>query len=186
MAINLEKGGRFNLTKKEPSLEKAMIGLGWELRPGVSLDLDASIFMLGKSGKLLADEYFIFYNNLNSPDGSVKHTGDNRTGVGEGDDEMILINLTKVNQEVEEILILVTIHEAAAKNHHFGLLTKAYIRLVNVDTKKEVIRYSLGSSYPEDTEIVFGKLKKVEQEWVFEATGIGTQKGLQEYINAYA
>jgi len=186
MAINLEKGGRFNLTKKEPSLQKAMIGLGWELKPGVSIDLDASVFMLAKNGKLPADEFFVFYNNLNSPDGAIKHTGDNRTGVGEGDDEMILVNLSKVDASIDEVLILVSIHEAIIKNHHFGLLDEAYIRLVNVDTKKEIIRYNLGNNYPHDTEIVFGKLKRNNNEWVFEATGMGSQKGLQEYINAYA
>jgi tellurium resistance protein TerD len=186
MAIKLEKGGRFNLTKKEPSLEKVMIGLGWELKPSVQLDLDASVFMLGKNGKLISDEYFVFYNNLKSPDGGVQHTGDNRDGEGDGDDEFILLNMSTINQEVEEILIVVSIHDAFKRNHNFGLLDEAYIRVADVKTKREVLRYDLGTEYPSDTEVTFGKLKKVENEWIFEASGIGTKKGLEAIVNVYA
>ena len=122
MAISLKKGGRFNLTKKEPSLKKIMIGLGWELKNGNNIDLDASVFMLGGNRKLPADEYFIFYNNLKSPDGAVQHTGDNRTGAGDGDDEMILANLPLIDSSVSEVLVTVSIHDGATKGHNFGLL----------------------------------------------------------------
>jgi tellurium resistance protein TerD len=122
MAISLKKGNTFNLTKKEPTLKKIMIGLGWEVKPGNALDLDASVFMIGQNGKLPADEYFVFYNNLQSPDGSVKHTGDNRTGMGDEDDEMILANLDAINPSVVEILIVVSIHESAQSKPLSGSL----------------------------------------------------------------
>lgn len=127
MAISLKKGGRFNLTKKEPSLKKIMIGLGWELKNGNNVDLDASVFMLGANRKLPADEYFIFYNNLKSPDGAVQHTGDNRTGAGDGDDEMILANMPLIDNSISEILMTVSIHDGSSKGHNFGLLQDAYI-----------------------------------------------------------
>ncbi len=186
MAINLSKGGRLNLTKKEPGLKKVMIGLGWEFKQGASIDLDASAFLLGKNGKLIADEYFVFYNNLKSPDGAVEHTGDNRTGVGEGDDEMILFNLETINQEVEEIVILVSIHDADVLGHNFGLLSEAFIRVVNVDNQREILRFNLDQENPLSTEAEFGRFKKVDGEWIFEAVGVGTSKGLQGYVNVYA
>src|SRR5882757_9386612 len=121
MSIDLKKGNSFNLTKEEPTLNKVMIGLGWDIT-NHNIDLDASAFMLGSNLKLPADEYFVFYNNLKSPDGAVQHTGDNRTGAGSGDDEMILTNLDLVNPLISEITFVVTIHEAKARGHHFGML----------------------------------------------------------------
>jgi len=186
MAISLKKGNTFNLTKKEPTLKKIMIGLGWEVKQGNALDLDASVFMINDRGKLPADEYFIFYNNLQSPDGSVKHTGDNRTGMGDEDDEMILANLDAIHPSVAEILIIVSIHDAQARRHNFGLLSDAYIRIVDVETKREILRYDLDADYPANTDVEFGRLRRENGEWIFAATGIGGNKGLQGYVDMYA
>ncbi len=186
MSIQLKKGHSFNLSKKEPSLKKIMIGLGWELKTTSLLDLDASVFMLGGNGKLPADEFFIFYNNLKSPDGAVQHTGDNRTGAGDADDEIILANLSMIDSKVQEILIVVTIHDATARRHNFGLLNDAYIRLVDVETKREILSYDLDASFAQDTDIEFGKLQRINGDWHFVASGIGDKKGLEGYLNAYA
>ncbi len=182
----MKKGGTFNLSKKEPSLQKIMIGVGWELKTGNPVDLDASAMMLGTNGKLPADEFFIFYNNLKSPDGAVQHTGDNRTGIGDGDDEIILANLNLIDKRVQEILIIVTIHEASVRRHNFGLLSDAYIRLVDAETKREILTYDLDASFAQYTGIEFGKLQRIDGEWHFVASGIGSAKGLEGYVNAYA
>lgn len=163
-----------------------MLGLGWEVLPGNSLDLDASVFLIGANKKLPADEFFVFYNNLKSPDGSVEHTGDNRSGAGEGDDEMILVNLPKVDASVEEIVITVSINDAALKNHSFGLLQDAYIRVVNVETDNEILKYDLDATLPQFTDMEFGRLIKENNEWTFVASGIGSSKGLQGYVDIYA
>ncbi|MFN3316397.1 MAG: TerD family protein, partial [Raineya sp.] len=141
MSIELSKGARLNLTKKEPTLKKVMIGLGWDLRQGNAVDLDASVFMIGQNGKIPADEYFVFYNNLKSPDGAVQHTGDNRTGAGDEDDEMILANLDLINPVINDILVTVSIHDAATRRHNFGMLSEAYIRIVDVESKREILRF---------------------------------------------
>ncbi|SFC90800.1 tellurium resistance protein TerD [Flexibacter flexilis DSM 6793] len=186
MAISLQKGSSFNLTKKEPALKKIMIGLGWEMTQGQKLDLDASVFMLASNGKLVGEEYFVFFNNLKSGDGSVQHTGDNRTGAGDEDDEMILVNLPIVNSAVKDILVTVSIHEAAARRHSFGLLQNAYIRIVDVETKREVLRYDLDAEFGNNTDVEFGKLHNENGEWHFTAVGVGSNKGLEGYVNAFA
>lgn len=185
MAIELNKGNKLNLSKKEPSLKKVMIGLGWEVLPGNNMDLDASVFMIGENGKIPADEYFVFYNNLQSPDGSLKHTGDNRTGIGDDDDEMILANLPAVNPIIKELIVVVSIHDAEVRKHHFGLLKNAYIRLVDVENSREVVRFRLDENNTSFTEIEFGRLKREEDGWHFIATGIGTAIGLQGYVDKY-
>jgi len=186
MSIQLKKGHSFNLSKKEPNLKKIMIGLGWELKTTSLMDLDASVFMLGGNGKLPADEFFVFYNNLKSPDGSVQHTGDNRSGAGDEDDEMILANLSMIDSKVNEILIVITIHEAIARRQNFGLLNDAYIRLVDVETKREILNYDLDASFAKDTDVEFGKLQRIDGEWHFVASGIGGTKGIEGYVEAYA
>lgn len=186
MAIILEKGGSFNLTQKEPNLQKIMIGLGWEKKPNNPIDLDASVFMIKASGKLPADEYFVFYNNLISPDEAVKHTGDNRTGIGEDDDEMILANLPLISPTIEQILVIVSVNEAITRGHHFGMLNRAFIRLVDIEAKKEILRYDLGSNFSSFTEMEFGKLKKVNGDWNFMASGVGSNIELQGYVDKYA
>ncbi len=187
MSINLKKGGSFNLTKNEPKLKKIMIGLGWEMKPGVALDLDSSLFMLGSNSKLISDSYFVFYNNLKSPDGAIQHTGDNRTGFGDGDDEMILCNLDLIDPRVTEILVTVSIHEAIQRNHNFGLLAEAYIRLYDVENKREVLRYDLGNQFSSDAGIIFGKLSRANGEWNFTAVGEGNgMASLQGFVDVYA
>ncbi len=185
MSINLTKGNSLNLTKKEPALQKIMIGLGWEMRPGQALDLDAAVFILGNNGKLLSESHLVFYNNLKSPDGAVQHTGDNRTGNADGDDEVILANLSTLIPSTEDLVFVVTIHESEARNHHFGLLQQAFIRLVDVETKREISRYDLDAEFSGFTEVEFAKLHKVNNEWLFTAVGIGTKQGLQGYVNKY-
>jgi tellurium resistance protein TerD len=186
MAISLQKGGRFNLTKTEPSLKKIYLGLGWEMKSGHALDLDSSVFMLNAKGKIPSEEYFVFYNNLKSPDGAVQHTGDNRTGIGEGDDELIMAHLGLLEETVSEILVVVTMHDAAVRQQNFGMVHDAYIRLVDVDTNREILRYNLAQEYPTATEVEFGRLKKESGEWHFIASGIGTNTGLQAYVDRFS
>jgi tellurium resistance protein TerD len=185
MSISLKKSGSVNLSKKEPGLTKIMVGLGWEMRSSGSLDIDASVFMLGASGKLPADEYFVFYNNLKSPDGSIQHTGDNRSGVGDGDDEMILANLSLIDSSINDLLFVVTIHDADVRRQNFGMLKDAYIRIVDVATNREVLRYNLGDEFKMNTEVEFGRLQKQNGEWHFIASGLGTNIGLQGYVDRY-
>ena len=186
MAVTLKKGGEYNLSKQSSNLRKLMIGLGWELISGNHLDLDASVLMLNEEGKLPSDNFFVFYNNLKSPMGALEHTGDNRSGLGEGDDEMIHINLPLLEQEVNEMIILVSIHDGLLKRQNFGMLQDAYIRVVDLDTNKEVLRFDLDQEYPNCTSVMFGKLKKVNRDWVFTATGEGFEHGLAEYISIYS
>ena len=185
MSITLSKGGKLNLTKKEPALKKILIGLGWDMVSNNSVDLDASVFMVTSAGKVPTDEFFIFYNNLKSPDNSVQHTGDNRTGVGDADDEMVLANLGTVSTNIKELIVVVSIHEASERNHHFGLLKEAYIRIVDVENNREIVRYNLDQNNSRDTDIEFGRLRLEENEWHFVATGAGAQKGLQGYVDMY-
>jgi len=184
MSINITKGSSLNLSKEAPSLRKIMIGLGWDTGEYI-IDLDTSAFMLSEDGKIPEDEYFVFYNNLTSPDGAFEHTGDNRTGEGDGDDEMILANLAKVNPAVTEIVIIVSIYDAKNKGHHFGLLQNAFIRVYDVDNKTELLKYTLNESHDNCTEIEFGKFHKNNNEWEFTALGIGSSNGLQRFVDKY-
>ena len=186
MGINLTKGGSINLTKNANSLDKIMLGLGWDLIPGNSLDLDASVFMIGDNQKIPADEFFVFFNNLKSPDNSIEHTGDNRTGKGDGDDEMILAHLSKISDFISELIFVTTIHNAEILRHHFGMLKNAYIRIVDIDTQTEICRFDLDkNNFDKFTDLEFGRLKRVNNEWTFEASGIGSTIGLQGYVDKY-
>ncbi|MFN3852384.1 MAG: TerD family protein [Spirosomataceae bacterium] len=185
MSINLRKGGSINLTKEMTKLNKVMIGLGWE-KTTMNIDLDASVFVLGSSRKLLSDEYFVFYNNLKSPDGAVQHTGDNRTGSLDDDDEVILANLETINPNANELLVCVSIHDAINRNHNFGLLQDAYIRIVDVETKKEILKYDLDTSHFMDNAVVFAQIKKSGSEWYFHANSHGSVTELQGIVDMYA
>ncbi len=181
--INLEKGQRVNV-----DLPKFTIGLGWDTNSsstGSAFDLDASVFMLGENRKLIADEYFVFYNNLKSPDGAVEHTGDNRTGEGDGDDESIKIDLTSINPQVSEIVVVVTIHEAEKLKQNFGQVHNSFIRIFNTDTQEEILRYELEEDFSVETAVEFGRIYKKNGQWKFEAIGVGQKGGLQEYLNKY-
>lgn len=180
MAISLQKGGNVNLSKEAPGMTKMLMGLGWNARAtdGSDFDLDASAFLLTESGKVRSDADFIFYNQLSSADGSIKHTGDNRTGEGDGDDESILCDLSKIPADVVKVAVCVTIHEAEARKQNFGQVSGAYIRCVDEGSKKEVARFDLSEDYSVETAIIFGELYKHSGEWKFRAVGQGFAGGL--------
>ncbi|WP_395147683.1 TerD family protein [Moraxella atlantae] len=187
MAISLNKGGNLSLSKTDPSLSRLLIGLGWDERvtSGAEFDLDASAFLLGANGKVRGDHDFIFYNQLRSPEGAVEHTGDNRSGVGEGDDEVIKVNLTQVPADVDKIAITVTIHDAQVRNQNFGQVQNAFIRLVNEDTGAEVVRFDLAEDYSVETAMVFGEVYRYNGEWKFRAVGQGYAGGLAAMCTQY-
>lgn len=181
MAINLQKGQKVDLTKSNPGLTKIVVGLGWDVNKydgGKDFDLDAAAFMLNSDGKVIADNNFIFYNNPQSPEGSVIHTGDNRTGVGDGDDEQIKVDLGIVSSSVSKISFGITIHEAKERNQNFGQVSNAYVRVLNEATGEEIIRYDLGEDFSIETAIVVGELYRNNAEWKFNAIGSGYQNGL--------
>ncbi len=173
MAITLKKGAKVSLTKTEPGLEAIHIGLGWDLRPGMAFDVDASLFMLDGGRKVRRDEDFVFYNNRRSPCGAVEHRGDNRSGAGDGDDEVILVDLRKVPADVEALVVAVTIHEAERRRQTFSQLDNAFIRIVNQRTRAEVTRFDLGRQAPSDEVMLFGEVSRQHDEWHFRAVGDG-------------
>lgn len=187
MAISLNKGGNLSLSKTDPNLVRILIGLGWDERvtDGAAFDLDASAFLLTVSGKVRGDHDFIFYNQLKSQDDSVEHTGDNRSGLGNGDDETLLVNLSKVAPEVEKIAITVTIHDAQARSQNFGQIANAFIRIVNQDTQVEVVRFDLAEDYSTETAMVFGEVYRHNGEWKFRAVGQGYSGGLAAMCQQY-
>ncbi|NDW10520.1 TerD family protein [Dysgonomonas sp. 520] len=184
MAINLEKGQRVNV-----NLPKFVVGLGWDANAsstGTDFDLDASVFILGENKKILSDQHFVFYNNLKSPDGSVEHTGDNLTGEGDGDDEQIKVDLSKIGSDAAEICIVVTIHDAEARRQNFGQVRNSFIRIFNPDTNEEILKYELEEDFSIETAVEFGRIYKRNGEWKFEAVGVGQRGGLEEYLRKYA
>lgn len=188
MGINLSKGERINLSKEAPSLKKVGVGLGWDTNStdtGVDFDLDASVFLLGSNGKIPSEKHFVFYNNLTSPDGGVKHTGDNLTGEGDGDDETLYVELAKVDTAINELVFVVTIHEAEKRRQNFGQVRNAFIRLYDQDTRKEVAKYELDEDFSKETAIEFGKLYKKDGQWRFQAVGQGYNSGLQGFVDKY-
>lgn len=183
MAINLEKGQRTNVT-----LPKFVVGLGWDTNSsstGQDFDLDCSVFMLGDNKKLVGDEYFVFYNNLKSPDGAVEHTGDNLTGEGDGDDESVNIDLSKINSAVNEICFVVTIHDAESRRQNFGQVRNSFVRIYNPENDEELLKYELEEDFSIETAVEFGRLYKRNGEWKFEAVGVGQKGGLADYLQKY-
>lgn len=181
MSISLVKGQKIDLTKTNPGLTKVIIGLGWDTNKysgGGDFDLDASAFLLGENGKALNDNDFIFYNNLKGRNDSVIHTGDNRTGEGEGDDEQILVDFSKVPPEIHKIAITVTIYDAVTRRQNFGQVSNAFVRVVNEETNQEVMRYDLAEEFSIETAIVVCELYRHNSEWKFNAVGSGFQGGL--------
>jgi tellurium resistance protein TerD len=187
MALSLQKGGNLSLSKTDPSLTKILVGLGWDERTtdGSSFDLDASAFLLTANNKVRNDSDFIFYNQLKSPDGSVEHTGDNRTGQGEGDDESVKVDLSKVPAEITKIAFTVTIHDAEARRQNFGQVSNAFIRIVNDLTGTEIVRYDLAEDYSTETAMVFGELYRHNNEWKFRAVGQGYSGGLKAMCDQF-
>ncbi len=191
MAVSLAKGQRVSLEKVAPGLSEVFIGLGWDVKStdtGYDFDLDSSLFLLGANEKLLSDSHFIFYNNLASPDPdkSVQHLGDNLTGVGEGDDEVIKINLKKVPADVQKIVVTVTIHEAQQRHQNFGQVQNAFVRVVNAQTKQEAVRYDLVEDYSIETALIMAELYRKDGEWRLNAVGSGYQGGLQALLDRYS
>ena len=181
--INLEKGQRVNV-----ELQKFNIGLGWDTNSsstGVDFDLDTSAFILGENKKLLSDEHFVFYNNLKSPDNAVEHTGDNLTGDGDGDDETIKVDLSKITADAYEICFVVTIHKAAERKQNFGQVHNSFIRIYNPDTNEEIMKYELEEDFSIETAVEFGRLYRRNGQWKFEAIGIGQKQGLEGFLNKY-
>ncbi|MCI8857599.1 MAG: TerD family protein [Clostridiaceae bacterium] len=190
MAINLQKGQRVSLDK---TMKFALVGLGWDTNRydgGHDFDLDASVFMLGENGKLLRDEDFIFYNNLNGRDGAVVHTGDNLTGDGDGDDEVIIINFDKIPSEIKKLAVCVTIHDAEARRQNFGQVSNAYIRIAKLadefDTVGEpVLKFDLEEEFSIETALVVAEVYQRNGEWKFNAVAAGYQGGLEAICRSF-
>lgn len=180
MSVSLSKGGNVSLTKQAPNLTAVAVGLGWDIRSttGTDFDLDASALGLDTTKKILSDKHFVFFNNLSSPDGSIVHTGDNLTGEGEGDDEIINVNLAGVPPEVDSIVFPVSIYDADARSQSFGQVRNAYIRVVDASNGTELARYDLSEDASTETAMVFGELYRNGAEWKFRATGQGYASGL--------
>lgn len=187
MAVNLSKGGRVNLEKEAPGLKNVLLGLGWDVRKtdGSEFDLDASVLMLDENDKAIGEGGFVFYNNTSSACGSVKHHGDNRTGEGEGDDEMITVDLSKVPSTVFKMVIAVTIHDAESRKQNFGQVENAFIRVANNDSNEDIARYDLTEDYYSETSLIFGELYRKDAEWRFAAKGDGFAGGLKAYLSTY-
>ena len=180
MSVSLAKGGNVSLSKQAPGLTAVLVGLGWDARSttGADFDLDASALMLGADGKILSDGHFVFFNNLKSPDGSVEHTGDNLTGEGEGDDEMIKVDLAAVPAECDKIVFPVSIYDAESRGQSFGQVRNAFIRVVNQAGGAEITRYDLSEDASTETAMIFGELYRNAGDWKFRAVGQGYASGL--------
>ena len=181
MPVNLQKGQKVSLTKGNPGLTKVVVGLGWDVNQfdtGGDFDLDAAAFMLGDNGRVSGSGDFVFYGNLMHTSGAVQHMGDNLTGVGDGDDEQIKVNLSAVPGSVSRIVFTATIYEAETRRQNFGQVNNAFIRIYNEETGEEMIRYDLGEDFSIETAAVFGELYKNAGEWKFNAIGNGFQGGL--------
>ncbi|MCD0176498.1 MULTISPECIES: TerD family protein [unclassified Deinococcus] len=187
MALSLQKGGNISLSKQDANLQRILVGLGWDPRntDGQAFDLDASAFLLTAGGRVRGDHDFIFYNQLRSAEGSVEHTGDNRTGVGDGDDESVRVDLTKVPAEIEKIAVAVTIDQADARRQNFGQVGGAFIRILNEDNGQELTRYDLGEDFSTETAVIFGEIYRHGGEWKFRAVGQGFAGGLGPMARNY-
>lgn len=181
MAISLQKGQKVDLTKTNPGLTKVIVGLGWDTNKydgGNDFDLDAAAFLLGDTGKVNNDLDFVFYNNLKHQSASVTHMGDNLTGMGDGDDEQIKVDLSKVPANISKIAFTVTINEAIERRQNFGQVSNSYIRIIDEASGQEIIRYDLGEDFSIETAVVVGELYRNGGEWKFNATGSGFSGGL--------
>ena len=183
MAINLQKGQRESL-----NAQKFIIGLGWDTNSystGVDFDLDASVFILGENKKILSDKHFVFYNNLNSPNDAVVHSGDHLTGDGDGDDEQVIVDLSKIDANATEICVVITIHDAENRKQNFGQVRNSFIRIVDANSNQELLKYELEEDFSVETAVEFGRIYKRNGEWKFEAVGAGMKGGLQDYLTKY-
>ena len=188
MPINLSKGQKVDLTKGNPGLKNIMVGLGWDVNAfdsGADFDLDAAAFMVGENGKCPTEKEFVFYGNLVHPSESVKHMGDNLTGEGDGDDEQIVVDLSKIPAEYDRIVIVVNIYHAVQRKQHFGMIENAFIRLVDGKNNREMCKYDLSEDYSDMTAMIFGEVYRHDGEWKFNAIGSGFQGGLAALCGHY-
>ncbi|GGD87147.1 TerD family protein [Paenibacillus nasutitermitis] len=188
MSINLSKGQRIDLTKTNPGLTKVIVGLGWDTNKysgGQDFDLDASAFLLYEDGKARGGDDFIFYNNMSGGNNSVIHTGDNRTGEGDGDDEQIKVDLSLVPASIHRIGITVTIHDSEARAQNFGQVTNAFVRVMDESSNREVLRFDLGEDFSTETAVVFCEFYRHGAEWKFQAIGSGFAGGLAALCRNY-
>jgi tellurium resistance protein TerD len=187
VSVSLSKGGNVSLTKIAPGLTAVSVGLGWDLRTttGTDFDLDASALLCGADGKVIDDAHFVFFNNLTSPDGSVEHTGDNLTGEGEGDDEVIHVNLAGASDRVQKVVFPVSIYEGSARGQSFGQVSNAFIRVVDRSNGSELARYDLTEDASTETAMIFGELYRNNGEWKFRAVGQGYASGLAGIAKDY-
>ena len=187
--VSLSKGEAVSLSKKAPGLKKLVIGLGWDVNAsgGADFDLDASAFLLGANGKCAKSRDFVFYGNLEHESGAVKHLGDNLTGEGEGDDEQIVIELSRVPAQYDRIVMVVNIYQCVQRKQDFGMIQNAFIRLVNAANNQELLKYDLSGDYQGRTAMIFGEVYRHNGEWKFGAIGEGTNDpGLGELARRYA
>ncbi len=187
MAINLQKGQNVSLSQESPGINHIHAGLGWDTQSfaGAAFDLDVMIFLTDANGKVISDGHFVFYNNLKSPDGAVEHTGDNLTGDGDGDDEVVLVSLAGIESKVEKVIFTVSIHEAEQRRQTFGQVRNAYIRLVDKANGQEIMRYDLSEDFSIETSIVVAELYRRAGEWKFKAVGQGYKDGLVALLRAH-
>ncbi len=180
MAVSLSKGGNVSLSKEAPGLKKILIGLGWDTRAtdGAAFDLDASVFLLAETGKVRSDADFIFYNNKTDAASSVEHLGDNLSGEGEGDDEQVKVMLDNVPADIAKLSVAVTIHDAATRNQNFGMVSNAFMRVLNAEGGAEIARYDLSEDASTETAMIFGEIYRNNGEWKFKAIGQGFAGGL--------
>jgi len=187
VAVSLTKGANVNLSKEAPGLRSIRVGLGWDTRvtDGSDFDLDASVFVLGENGRVRNDGDFIFFNNLSGADGAVVHQGDNLTGEGEGDDEVVNVTLDRLPGDVAKVSFAVTIYEADQRRQNFGMVSNAFIRVVNGDGGTEIARYDLSEDASTETAMIFGELYRHGSEWKFKAIGQGFSGGLTPLARSF-
>lgn len=180
MAVSLSKGGNVSLTKEAPGLTAVIVGLGWDLRTttGEDFDLDASAIVVNPAGKVVSDQHFVFFNNTKTPDGTVEHTGDNRTGAGEGDDEQIKVALAQLPADVDKVVFPVSVYDADNRKQSFGQVRNAFIRVINAADNVELARYDLSEDASTETAMLFGELYRAGTDWKFRALGQGYASGL--------
>lgn len=187
MAVSLTKGANVSLSKEAPGLQSVRVGLGWDQRvsDGSAFDLDASVYLLNEAGRVRSDADFVYFNNLKAADGAVEHHGDNLTGQGEGDDEVVSVHLGRLPQDVAKVVFAVTIYEADGRRQNFGMVSNAFIRVVNGDGGTELARYDLSEDASTETAMVFGELYRHGAEWKFRAVGQGFNGGLGPLARSY-
>jgi len=187
VGVSLSKGGNVSLSKEAPGLTSIVVGLGWDARTttGSDFDLDASAIACRADGRVLSDQYFIFFNNLKSPDGAIEHQGDNLTGEGEGDDEQVKVNLASLPQEIDKIVFPVSIYDAESRQQSFGQVRNAFIRIVNEAGGAEIARYDLSEDASTETAMLFGEVYRHGSDWKFRAVGQGYATGLRGIAQDY-